>query len=121
MQELEIIDNNSRSILTKRKGYKLFAFIDAINMSSNKKILVRNFTTTELISIFNNYLKKNYGFELRVEKQLTKNSIQIHTKLKGDKDSFKKINRPTKNEKNQGSGKGYLQTLKEAKDLIKKI
>lgn len=95
MKGLEIIDNNNKSNLTLRTGYKLFALIDAINnvIAPEKQILARHISADELVSIFNKYLGTVY----------------------------KKHNRPTKNEKLNGKMKGYYQALKDAKELIKKI
>lgn len=94
MRDLEIIDISNKNILTKRTGYKLFAFIDAINdVSLNKRILTKSFSTDELVLKFNQYLRTNY----------------------------KKHNRPTKKEKSEGKMKGYSHYFKEAKELIKKI
>jgi hypothetical protein len=94
MTDLEIIDSGNKNILTVRTGYKLFAFIDAINdVSLNKKILVKIFSVDELVLKFNTYLGTNY----------------------------QKHNRPTKKEKSEGKMKGYFQCLKDAKALIKKI
>lgn len=94
MRNLEIIDSGNKTILTVRTGYKLFAFIDAVNDASlDKKILTKNFPVDELVSKFNQYLGTNYN----------------------------KHNRPTKKEKSEGKMKGYFQCLKDANALIKKI
>lgn len=93
MKDIEIIDKNKKNILTPKKGYKLFALIDGINtVSSDKNILVRNFTSDELVTLFNSYLGTSYT----------------------------KHNRPTKKEREERNGKGYFQTLKEIKELMKK-
>ncbi len=94
MRDLEIIDSDNKSILTARTGYKLFAFIDAINdIALSQKILTKKYSTDELVLKFNHYLGTSY----------------------------KKHNRPTKKEKSQGKMKGYFQCLSRAKEQIKKI
>ncbi len=57
-------------------------------ITKNTSLVISNDADIKAAEFLNSYLKKIYGVELPVKKQVVKNSIQINTKLKGDKDVY---------------------------------
>ena len=66
--------------VTKKEG----SFV----ITKNTSLIVPDNADLKTAEFLNSYLQKFYGFELPMKKQTTKNSIQINTKLKGDKDAY---------------------------------
>src|SRR6266542_1625108 len=58
------------------------------DLIKNTSLVISNDADIKAAEFLNSYLKKIYGVELPVKKQVVKNSIQINTKLKGDKDVY---------------------------------
>src|SRR5690348_2208267 len=60
----------------------------SFTITKNTSLVIPDNADLKTAEFLNSYLKGFYGFELPVKKQITKNSIQINTKPKGNKDAY---------------------------------